>query len=89
MKRYHILIVGQVQGVGFRYFLQAHARKLNIKGWVKNSQDSVEVVAEGQTHDIELFVGFCKKGPMHAHIEKIAIDDESPTRAFLDFEILD
>ena len=32
----HIIIIGKVQGVGFRYWLQSIAVKKNIFGWVKN-----------------------------------------------------
>ncbi len=36
MPRYNIIVSGRVQGVGFRYFVQTLAGRLNLKGWVKN-----------------------------------------------------
>lgn len=49
MKRVHVLVRGVVQGVGFRAFVRRHARKLGVKGFVKNLPDgfTVEIVAEG------------------------------------------
>ncbi len=39
---------GDVQGVGFRWFVEREAARLRLVGWVSNQADgSVEVVAEG------------------------------------------
>ena len=44
----HAIVKGQVQGVGFRYWLMGEARRLGVKGWVRNAGDgNVEVEAEG------------------------------------------
>ena len=32
----HLVILGKVQGVGFRYWMQNLAIKNNISGWAKN-----------------------------------------------------
>ena len=45
-KRIHIKINGVVQGVGFRPFLHRAAQKYKIGGWVRNTQDGVELEAE-------------------------------------------
>jgi acylphosphatase len=43
-----LLVKGQVQGVGFRWFVKNNARALAITGWVRNLTDgSVEVEAQG------------------------------------------
>ena len=36
MKRYRVVFVGRVQGVGFRYSLLDKAQAYNLKGSVKN-----------------------------------------------------
>ncbi len=36
MKRVHILVKGLVQGVGFRAFVRRNAKRLGIKGFVRN-----------------------------------------------------
>ena len=32
----HVVVRGQVQGVGFRWFVRERARELGIGGWVRN-----------------------------------------------------
>lgn len=42
------LVRGQVQGVGFRFWVRSHALDLRLRGWVRNVPDGrVELVAEG------------------------------------------
>ncbi len=42
-----LLVRGKVQGVGYRYFVRTKAKKLGIKGIVRNKSDgSVEIFAE-------------------------------------------
>ncbi|MEO0218368.1 MAG: acylphosphatase, partial [candidate division WOR-3 bacterium] len=48
MKSLIIKVYGRVQGVGYRYFAQRHARKLGIKGYAENKPDgSVYIEAYG------------------------------------------
>jgi acylphosphatase len=43
-----LLVKGQVQSVGFRWFVKNNARALAITGWVRNLTDgSVEIKAQG------------------------------------------
>ena len=53
MQTLHIIVTGQVQGVGFRYFTQRTARDLGVFGVVRNCIDgSVEIYAQG---DVDAF----------------------------------
>lgn len=84
----HILILGSVQGVGFRQFLKYNAKKLNLKGWVKNLPDSrVEAVFTGDQADIKIMIEFSRKGPFLAEVKKVEID-EIPNQDFDSFEII-
>ena len=49
----HFLIQGRVQGVGFRWFVHREASELDLRGWVRNTEDGdVEVVAHGEEADL-------------------------------------
>lgn len=58
MIRKTIHFTGDVQGVGFRYTTTRIARRFNVAGYVQNLSDGrVEVVAEGESDEIERFLG--------------------------------
>lgn len=49
----HYLVKGRVQGVGFRWYVHREAAELNLRGWVRNTEDGhVEVVAAGESDDL-------------------------------------
>ena len=53
----HLVVEGRVQGVGFRYFCQRVGLGCNLKGSVRNLVDgNVEIIAEGETEDINQFM---------------------------------
>lgn len=55
--RVQVKFEGHVQGVGFRYTTRIIADGFQISGYVKNLPDgSVEVVAEGEKQELELFL---------------------------------
>jgi acylphosphatase len=68
-------IVGDVQGVGFRYFAQSHARRLGLEGFVRNSYDgAVEVEAEGSADALERFLDLLRQGPRAARVQDVRVD---------------
>src|SRR4030042_915854 len=71
-----INVIGLVQGVGFRPFIYRIAKKNNIKGWVLNRSDSVEIRAEGIEYNINNFINSIKKdAPKNSQIENIIINE--------------
>lgn len=63
------LITGEVQGVGFRYFVTSHAEKFPITGYVRNLETgAVEIEVEGERDTIVDFLNEVRKGPRHARI---------------------
>jgi len=65
-------VQGRVQGVGFRYFVQMEAEKLNLCGYVKNvGDDYVEYFAQGEEADINSFLMKLKSGPPMARVDKL------------------
>jgi acylphosphatase len=74
------MITGRVQGVGFRYFTETAAAREGILGWVRNTADGrVEVHAEGDAESIERFERKIRHGPPHARVERVDVDDTSPS----------
>lgn len=88
MKRLHLKIYGDVQGVSFRYFTKKNAQSLGITGFVRNLPDgTVEVVAEGDRETLEEILDRCEEGPTFAHVQRIDSDWEETTGEFKDFRI--
>ena len=82
------VIGGRVQGVGFRYFVEAAAAREGILGWVRNTPDgSVEVSAEGDAEALERFERSLTHGPPHARVERVDVDDMIPTGRETGFSI--
>jgi acylphosphatase len=66
----HVRVTGIVQGVGFRWFVRERARRLGLAGWVRNLADgSVEVVASGDAHQLDLLRGELRRGPNGARVD--------------------
>ena len=68
----HGVVHGDVQGVGFRYFLMGEAQRLGLRGWVRNRDDgTVEFVAEGSRSDLERLKQAAAQGPRTARVERV------------------
>lgn len=54
MKRYHVIVEGQVQGVGFRWVCMQFAQQLGLSGTVRNMDNGmVEIFVQGEERDID------------------------------------
>ncbi len=66
------LVSGRVQGVGFRNYVQKHARRLDLTGYAKNLADGdVEVHAVGNESELNTLSGYVRRGPMLAEVRTI------------------
>ncbi len=71
-RRLVALVSGRVQGVGYRAFARRKAEELGLSGYAENLPDGrVEVVAEGEEEDLQLFLEFLKRGPRLAQVEAV------------------
>jgi acylphosphatase len=71
------LVSGQVQGVGFRWFVARHARSLGLSGYARNLPDGrVEVVASGPTEALTDLERLLRTGPAYARVEQVERSDE-------------
>lgn len=82
------VIVGRVQGVGFRYFVIGKARLLGLHGYVRNdSNGDVEVVAQGARPALEQLLVLLRQGPSAAEVDDIQCAWRKPTEHFSGFYI--
>lgn len=89
MNKVKVKIYGDVQTVGFRNFIYNLAKKLELKGWVKNCDDkTVEAVFEGEKQAVKQMLEFCKQGPTNAFVKNIEIQPDNLEEKLEDFKIL-
>ena len=87
-KRLRVLIHGEVQGVGFRYFTREIGQELGLKGFVRNaSYGDVEVTAEGEEGRLARFLGLLKQGPPRSEVTGVEVHWDEPTGEFDRFYI--
>ncbi|WRD90163.1 carbamoyltransferase HypF [Helicobacter pylori] len=83
-----ITLFGVVQGVGMRPFIYTLAQKLELVGFVRNTQAALEIILPA--HKTESFLNALKKGlPPLALVEKIIINPYDKTLKSNDFRILE
>jgi acylphosphatase len=87
-ERLHGIVRGEVQGVGFRYFLIRRAQALGLEGWVTNRDDgAVEFVAEGRRTDLEQLERAAWEGPRMARVATVEVNWSSATGGLDRFDI--
>jgi acylphosphatase len=70
---------GRVQGVFFRDSVRREAEARGVAGWASNEPDgTVEAVFEGAPADVEALVELARRGPGHAEVERLDVDEEEP-----------
>lgn len=75
-RRVHVRIEGRVQGVGYRAWTSATAKKLGLRGWVRNRIDGwVEAVFVGTNEAVEMMLQDCYDGPPAAQVKSIEVKD--------------
>lgn len=83
----NITVIGDVQGVGFRFSTKNIAKSLGIKGFVKNMVNGdVYIEAEGSEVQLQHFIQWCHKGSGHSRIHDVKVE-ESELKQFTHFEI--
>ena len=76
-------ITGTVQGVGFRPFILREAKRCNLKGYVKNTGDGVEIVTDNETKIHKILNAL----PPLAKIDNIEVTKLKSSETFSDFTI--
>ena len=86
----HFLIQGRVQGVGFRWYVHREASELDLRGWVRNTEEGeVEVVASGSPDELDKLRSSLRRGPRGARVDRLIERhlDESEAEELSSFRI--
>lgn len=88
MKRVRIIISGDVQGVYFRAFVKDRAQALDLRGYVRNTEDrKVEAIVEGHELKINKLIDICKEGPAGSKIINIKTTTQPYKGEFKEFKV--
>jgi len=72
IERWHFLVEGRVQGVGYRAFVGRKARALGLTGYVRNLPDGrVEAEAEGKPEKLQALSEAMRSGPRRARVDAV------------------
>jgi acylphosphatase len=82
------VVSGRVQGVGFRWFVEAEAHRLAIAGWVRNNADgSVEILAQGSREQLAGLHSRLRQGPRAARVDDVEVIEAKPVAGLTTFRI--
>jgi acylphosphatase len=83
-----LLISGRVQGVGFRYFIDARASAEGVHGWVRNLSDGrVEALIEGDEESVDRVEAAARRGPPGAEVDDVSAEMIAPSGRATGFSI--
>ena len=83
-----VLIVGRVQGVGFRFYAHDTACRLGLCGYVMNLRGGgVRAYAEGPRQSLEAFVRELRRGPAGSLVQRVHVVWGVSTDQYMRFAI--
>jgi len=87
-KSVHCFFSGVVQGIGFRYTTRDIARRLGVKGWVKNLPDGrVELYADAEEKTLSALLGAITQSSLGGYIKDAHVQWGEPDASLTDFTI--
>ena len=76
MKRYHVFVDGQVQGVGMRGFCMMEAQSRGLTGSVKNLDNGmVEIYIQGEQELIDAFLKKVSQGNRFIRVDDMSVKE--------------
>jgi acylphosphatase len=71
----HLIVIGRVQGVGYRDALRDAAEKHKVTGWVRNRRDgSVEALLQGAPAAVAALIAWARRGPSLARVTELRVN---------------
>lgn len=84
----YAIIRGDVQGVGFRYFVVQQGLTLGLHGYARNeSNGDVEVLAQGMRPALERLLALLQRGPSAADVHAVETTWRAPTEHVSGFHV--
>lgn len=76
MKTYHYIVKGLVQHVGYRFYVGMKAKKIGVKGKVRNLDNGdVELFVQGDNFElIDIMETAIYKGSPFGHVDEVIRD---------------
>ena len=88
IQQLHARVLGEVQGVGYRYFVIEQAQALGLRGYVRNEHNgNVEVLAQGPRPALERLVTQLQHGPSAAYVTEVKTTWGQPTEHYTGFHV--
>ncbi len=89
MLKLQAVVIGKVQNVHYRAYVQDSATELGLVGSVQNlSNGSVSVVAEGMPDTLKGFIEYLNEGSLQSEVTGINVEWGTASGSFTDFSIL-
>lgn len=83
------IVRGRVQGVGFRFFVEANAKQIGLNGWVRNQDDStVLAYAVGTEDQLDQLAAALHQGPRMAEVRGVQEERLTPVQEFSSFRVM-
>ncbi|MBL7964326.1 MAG: acylphosphatase [Flavobacteriales bacterium] len=88
MKAVEWIVLGRVQGVGYREAARRKAIELQLTGTVQNQPDgTVLIQVQGTVDPLHTFQVWCRRGPWFAQVEKVT-EREIPSLLTTTFDVV-
>ena len=88
-ERLHAVVLGRVQGVGFRNFVRRLALELNLRGTVRNRPDgAVEVQASGPREALDRLLSELRRGAPGSRVSAVEFQFLAARPVAAGFEIV-
>ncbi len=69
-----VQVIGDVQGVGFRFQAMRRAADLDVSGWIANEDDgSVRAHLEGLGYRVDSMLDWMRAGTTGSHVRRVEV----------------
>lgn len=88
-KALRLIVEGRVQGVGYRQYISRVAKKLGVRGFVRNLEDGrVEILAITEPEAMTELISSARKGPAFSWVYNIQYQEQIIDKEYNDFKIV-